>query len=360
MGEAFAFLRAARIYWLEAFPVTRSERSVWYRRAQEIPDEVLRGDALAALKTKWGHAEGAAAFVTLAPRSHRGGLSRLTSSYQTMADYLDTVSERAADDPLANTIRLHGALVAAVGHAAPEVEDCYGLSRHRDDGGYLQFCASGCRQAITQLPSYPAVADSLDRFLDLYLQAEGLCHAIEWGRGEPSRTPFLTEEAARHPELHRGELIAAGSSTLPVLALIAAAAEPALSESDVELLSAAYHPWVSGLHILLHGLVDRGADRRSGQFNQLNHYGSMSEAAERLGLIATRAQESLLGLPRGGMHTAILAGMAGYYLARSEVWESESAEVARVTLASLGPLAKLAVLVHRLRQGALARQRRTG
>ena len=65
------FADAARCYWLEIFPFARRELREWRRRAEAIPEPGLRRDALLALQTKSGNAEGLAAFAVLAPRERR-------------------------------------------------------------------------------------------------------------------------------------------------------------------------------------------------------------------------------------------------------------------------------------------------
>jgi tetraprenyl-beta-curcumene synthase len=325
------------------------ERRHWQSRAESIPDPSLRRDALFGLRTKWGHSEGAAAFAVLAPPAQRRRAARMAIAFQSMIDYLDTISERPADDPFANTLTLHRALDAAVSPDPPVEVDYYALHPHREDGGFLAAHIAACRSALALLPGWGAVAETAGRFAALYGEGQGICHARESGWQPPASAQRTRTEAASHPELQWGEMLAAAASSLQVHALIGAAGSP-LPERDVESIAAAYYPWVGALHILLHGLVDQAADAAGGQFNQLNHYRSKPEAAERLALIASRARELVLALPRGDAHAAILAGMAGYYLAPRQVWEPEDAEVSSSALRALGPLTKPALLVHRTRR----------
>jgi tetraprenyl-beta-curcumene synthase len=349
--RALVFARAARSYWVDVFPVTRRELRHWRDRAESIPDPKLREDALFTLRTKWGHSEGAAAFAVLAPHAYRRRVVRMAIAYQVMIDYLDTISELPLDDPGGNTLQLHRALYAAVSLESPQVEDYYALHPYGDDGGFLAAQIAACREVFVSLPACEAVAETALRFATLYAEAQGICHAAESGWQAPVNAECTLAEAKRHPELQWGEMIAAGASSLPVLALIVAATNSRSSEQEIESLGSAYYPWSSALHILLHGLVDQAADKANGQFNQLNHYSSKEEAAERLTLIASRAQNMVSGLQQGELHAAILAGMGSYYLAPPQVWEPEDAEISSGALNSLGPLAKPALLVHRVRRG---------
>lgn len=344
------FARAARCYWLEIFPLTRRELSYWRRRAAAIPDPALRRDALFTLRTKWGHSEGAAAFAVLVPRPHRKDFVRMAIAYELMVDYLDTTSERTADDPFGNTLRLHLALPAALALEAPR-DDYYSSHPHCDDGGYLSAHIAACREIVVSLPSLPMVWEEVRRLPGLYAEAQGFTHAAALGLDESSRAKLTLAEAFRHRELRWGEIVAAGGSTMTVFALLAAATTPAITEHDAQLIGSAYYPWPSALHILLDGLVDRTLDRVTDQPNQLGHYASDEEAAERLTLIASESLRLAADLPQGELHTMILAGMGGYYLAHPEAWEPESREISRGVLEALGPLAKAALLVHRLRRG---------
>jgi tetraprenyl-beta-curcumene synthase len=348
-GPAVQFARAASIFWLDIFPQTFRERRAWSQRAAAIPDPALRHDAELTLRTKWGHAEGAAAFATLVPRAYRRRFVRMAVAYELLVDYLDTTSERPVDDAYANTFRLHQALHAALGIEPFESGDCYALHPHREDGGYVAAQIDICREIFASFPSSKVVAGAAQRLATLYAEAQGLYHAIGAGAPDIGRAKYTQAEAGRNVELQWGEMLAAGASTLPTFALLALATEPGLSEGDAELVASAYYPWVSSLHILLHGLVDQDGDRASGQINQLDHYRSPEEATERICLIASRAQRLVAGLPQGDLHAAIFAGMGGYYLAPSQLWTAERTAPSRRILDCMGPLAKTALQVHGVR-----------
>jgi tetraprenyl-beta-curcumene synthase len=350
-----AFAAAARCYWLEIFPQVRSELARWRRIAEAIPDPALRHDALRTQKTKRGHSEGAAAFAILVPRASRRDFVRLAIAYELMIDYLDTTSERPADDPFANTIHLHRAIKAGFG-----IEEAgggyYAFHGHGDDGGYLETHVRACREASVSLRSPMAVSGEIERLVDLYAETQALAHALSFGFDDTGRALNIQREVAGQGWLRREEVLAAAGSSLAVLALLAAATAP-LSTSEAQNVSAAYFPWVCALHISLDGLVDLVADRDSGQPSQVDHYGSWGEAAERLGLIAARSRALLADLPRGEHHTTILAGMAGYYLAAPQAWEPGCDAASSRVLRALGPYARVARAVHRLhRAGAQASQ----
>lgn len=336
--------------------MVRRERKRWHARAMAIPDPALREDALHTQQTKWGHSEGAAAFAVLVPRAHRSSMVRMVIAYELMIDYLDTTSERPADDLFANNLRLHEALDAAL--AVEGVDDSfYELHPHRDDGGYLSDHVATCRAAFVALPSFEAIAPAAQRSARLYAESQSLHHAhlfTEDGIHPEgiARARTTEEEVSRNPDLLWWELLAAGGSSLPVFSLMAAATRPSVTEEEAEEIRTAYYPCASALHILLDGLVDWSADRADGAPNQIDHYGSAADASNRLRLLAREARGSLSALPMGEMHTTILDGLGGYYLSPPHVWEPESREIASGVFASLGPMVKPAWAVHRIRHGA--------
>lgn len=346
--EACAFLRAGRIFWSEIVPILRTELRIRLAWAKAIPSPELRRDALHSLRRKWGHSEGAAAFAILAPPGRRAAVARLAIACEVMMDYLDTLSERPAADPYANTLQLHRSLLAGLALERPPPLDYYELCPcGGEDGGYLRAHVDLCSRLLAALPAHRQIDADLRRFGTLYAEAQGICHAIEADTPVP---PAALSQAGCYAELAAGDMRAACSSSLPVMALFAAAARPAISEASIASLGAAYYPWTSALHILLDGLLDRSADRANGQYNQLGHYASIAEAAARIELIATRSRRLLAELPQAEAHLALLAGMAGYYLAPALAWHAEAAPLAAGASAPLGPLVKPAVLVHRLRQ----------
>ena len=91
LGRAFAW--AAATYWLSIFPVVRREIAGLRKRAEGIPDPVLREEALQAL-AKRGNIEGAAAFATLVPKARRRAVTRALVAFQAAYNYVDMLAEQ--------------------------------------------------------------------------------------------------------------------------------------------------------------------------------------------------------------------------------------------------------------------------
>jgi tetraprenyl-beta-curcumene synthase len=311
---------------------------------------VLRSLALEAQRHKWACLEGAAAFATFLTRAQRARFVRLLVDLQALLDYADTLMEQPSDNPAANARQLHQAFVAALQPDIPH-SDYYMYNAHREDGGYLAELTDTCRALIREIPSYPIVADLVARHalrIVFYQSDINLATANDY--------PCLAQWAGKQEpriKLKWWELGAACGSSLAIFAHIAAAADPALTSCEVDLIEALYWPWAEALHILLDSLIDRSEDRETNQPNLLDHYTSQDEMIERLGLLAgetvRRAREV------APHHRLILAGMVALYLSDEQAWIASARPASERVLAATGPLAKPALALLRARRLALRR-----
>jgi tetraprenyl-beta-curcumene synthase len=345
LALAAAFVSAAQRYWFDVFPRAHRAQRRWSRRAATIPNPTLRSAALDAHKR--GNREGAAAFATLAPPRQRASLIEALVAFQTMYDYLDTISERQAASSPANARQLHRALCTALDRSVAE-PDYYALDPARDDGGYLRELVAACRQACAALPSYPAVADRTDRLAELGVFYQSIIGVRPTRVDTAAR--WAHQHVIRYPELRWWEIVAAAGSSLPVLALLAAAADPATGPRDVAAVQRAYFPWIAALHTLLDSLIDETEDALVGQHNLLSHYASEREVAHRLSVLTRRSMELARGLPHGKLHVTILCGMASYYLADPEASRPQAQEARRAVLAALDGPTGPSLLIFRLRR----------
>lgn len=346
----FAF--AGYRYWTRVFPAARAAQRRLRRRAEAIPDPLLREDALVSHRQKGSNSEGLAALAVLAPAAQRAAVARCLVAYQLMLDYLDGVSERPSEDPIANGLRLHLAFEAALDPEA-EHEDYYALAAAGEDGGYLAALIEACREPLAALPSYRAVRPALLRQARLCRDSQALNHAMQFAPVDERLAEWVEETAAvcgLEGELEWWELLAAAAaSSLGVGALLALAARPGAEEAEAERVECAYFPWASGLNALLDSLVDLDEDPEHA--SHLRRYPSPGAAAERLTAIAGSARQRLAELPDGDTHEAILAAMGTLYLVRPEAWRPGWEEVSSGVFAALGPYAGPSLRVHLLRRG---------
>lgn len=350
-GQARLFAGAARRYWLQVYPAARRCKRRLLERALEIPDPVLRDDALTAHRHKGSNSEGLAALAVLAPAPQRATIARSLVAYQLMLDYLDCVSERPSDDPVGNGLCLHRAFEVALDPDGSH-EDYYALAPAGADAGYLVELIETCRAPVASLPSYAAAREALLRQARLCRESQALNHALPFAPVEERLVEWADRTAREQRvegEFEWWELVAAAAaSSLNVGALLALAATPGATAAGADRVQSAYFPWASGLNALLDSLVDLDEDPDGA--SHVRRYGSTEVAAERMETIAAGARRRLAELPDGALHEAILAAMGALYLAQPEAWRPDRERISRAVLGALGPHARPSLLVHQLRR----------
>jgi tetraprenyl-beta-curcumene synthase len=349
IGRTVTFADAARCYWLEIFPLARRELREWRRRAETIPEPGLRRDAVLALQAKGGNAEGLAAFAVLAPRAGRRAVVRAAVAYQTILDYLDTVTERPSR-PQAEKLKLNGALEVAV-DSRLSLGSYREETTQRDDGEYLAALVEVCRDSLGGLPSYEAAASTLRRRATLGAESQAMNHSLLLGAEESEIAKWahtVAQASSLEGKLQWWEVVAAAASTPAFGALAALAAKPSATEAEFLAVERAYFPWVNALNTLLDSLVD--LDEDPAQQRHIERYGTPQAAAERVAGIASDARAGLTGLADAQQHDLILAAMGGYYLAQPAAWLGSRGMIAASVLDALGPFARPALEVHKLRQ----------
>jgi tetraprenyl-beta-curcumene synthase len=338
---AGAFLHAAFDYWIVILPVARHELRYLRERAAAIPDPELRRHALGIYETDWASLEGVAAFAAFTPSAQRVTVVRLLIALQSIYQYADTLMEQPCREPAANARALHAAMLAALQPDGPQ-PDYYAHNGRGDDGGYLAALVELCRGLVGQLPSYALVREQLlgqvKRIVfyqaEINLAAAGHLHALE---------QWAVREAPSRAAQRWWELAAAAGSSLATLALLAAAADPALTVRRAQAIEALYWPRVGALHTLLDSLVDRAEDAATGQHNLLDHYSTGAEMAagmERLALEAARQAKAL-----GIEHRLILAGVACLYTSDPQAWLPDVRPATERVLVALEGLARPAMLL---------------
>jgi tetraprenyl-beta-curcumene synthase len=343
-----AFVTAARRYWLAVFPRIYHERRYWRKRAEQIPDPQLRRLALEAQRAKRGNVEGAAAFAAFAPRGHRAAVVQAQVAFQSVYDYVDTLSEQPSDDPIANGLQLHGALLAALRPGSPQPQ-YYARYGRADDGGYLQEIVEACRSALATLPSSVVVEAAARRTTERIVAYQGLNLSERHG-GHRELADWASRATPAGTTLRWWETAASAGSSLGLFALLAAAARPTLAPKHAAAIEAAYWPWIGALHSLLDSLIDYREDAAAGQRSLLDYYDNPREMAARLGLLATEALRAAVSLPTPSEHCLVLTGMVSYYLTAPEANNARAVQAAQIVTDALGTLIKPAMLVLRVRR----------
>jgi tetraprenyl-beta-curcumene synthase len=347
------FIDAARRYWLSVFPCLCREARASRLRAAAIPDPVLRRLAFDAQNTKRDSLDGAAAFAAFVPAVHRANVVRALVAFQMTLDYLDTLSEQPHHDPIANGRQLNQALSAAVEPGAARREgDWYAHHGHSDDAGYLASLVDLCRTAIDTLPSRTAVAEPLRATTARIVAYQSLNHGDPNGSHD-AFARWARAETTPDSGLRWWETGAAAGSHLPALALIAAAADPALEPDGAAAIESAYFPWIASLSTLLDSLLDRRDDNADGLRNPIDRYSSSEETAGRLRTIAAEALRRTRALADGPRHTMILAAMASFFHCSLGADAPDVRLATRAVVEAMDGLATPSLLVLKARRGAV-------
>jgi tetraprenyl-beta-curcumene synthase len=249
------------------------------------------------------------------PRRRHLELVRTLCAYQISLDYLDTISEGPAEDPLANGRQLHLALREAVDPGGP-ISDYYRFHPHRADGGYLRRLVESGRAGCAALPAFEQVHARAVRAASLTaVQAPNHDPAVV--RRSAGLRAWVERELPGQHELTWFELAAAASSSLWTLALLALAADAHLCEDDVVEAEAIYFPSICAASTLLDAYVDQASDRAAGEHSYLEYYDGPDETVERLCELVDRSVRGARQLRNGERHALIVAGMVSMYLSKS-------------------------------------------
>jgi tetraprenyl-beta-curcumene synthase len=318
------------------------ELATWRRRAEAIPDTVIREDALYALAHKRTNTDGAALFATLVDGRNRD-LLLLLANYQAIWDLLDALGERHPTE--ANGRELHLALMDALDPARP-LADYYRHHPWRDDGGYLAALVESCRERCEEMPSYARVRALVVEEARL-AQVQALNHLPD----RKERDAALREWArAQFPEEQRiewYEITAAASASLVIHPLLALAAKSDLTDREVTAARNTYWPWVSLATTMLDNYVDQAEDRAEGNHNYFTHYADPQCGLERLCRFVGRIVREALRLPGGNRHAVVVCSMIAMYLSKDDDGTHDACEAKRRLRRAGGGLVKLLVPILR-------------
>ena len=313
VSQVWALGRAAARELLWGLRAASEEIQLWRERAERIPDAPIRADALYVLERKRTHVHGAALFWTL-PEKRNRELLRVLVAYELIWDFLDNVNERAAAVGTENGRQLHLAISEALDPGAP-MSDYYLHHPWRDDGGYLRALVQTCRNGCLALPSYAHVRELVLREAR---RAEVL--ALNHHPDPQEREAELRRwVAVEHPGEQRAswwELSGAASAPLTIHALLALAAEPDCTPSEVARVYEAYCPWLSLTTTMLDSYVDQCEDESNGDHSYVGHYEHPQMAVSRIRALVRTSVTEARALPGGQRHAVIAASMIAMYLSK--------------------------------------------
>lgn len=302
-----AALRLSARYFLHVRPaVSRALRPI-EERAQGIADARCRALALDAIRRKRFHCEGGAVLASGDPH-----LTRITVLYQTLCDYLDTLTDRGPRLGPQTIGRLHLSLVDALSPQTPLRAHWTGYPL--DDGGYLRWLTEECRLEVSVLPGLPVVQPRLLWLARRYCELQSLKHMPDLRARAPALRLWHALRGTRW-DVSWWEFAAACGSTLATFALLAEAAHDGVNPAQAAQLFDCYFPWIGGLHILLDYLVDQAEDIAGDDFNFVTCYEDRASAVAGIGRLRELGANHARGLEAGLVHLFIVDGLPAFYLA---------------------------------------------
>ncbi|HMJ34989.1 MAG TPA: DUF2600 family protein [Baekduia sp.] len=316
----------------------------WRARAAQIPDPVLRADAVGSLADKRYYVDGAVLFWTL-PSRRDDELLALLVAYQTISNYLDYASERGAAHRGASAGSLMLALVDAIDVDAP-LHDYYADHPWKDDGGYLRELVLRCRSACLNLPRYRHARLLLIREARRGHALE-LCHDPNPRRRDDALEAFADREFGSAPDVSWFELAGAATSLLAVIVLLALAADETSTDEDLHAALDVYCPWVGTLSLMLDSYIDQVADAESRSWSAVAYYPNAQIAQRRIALLMSKSLRDAAQLRHGQRHTLIVAMMIAMYLSSDTATSGPMAVSTRQLRRAGGPLTRALVPVLR-------------
>ncbi len=312
MHNYFALWSWAHTYLRAVRPQVDDALGPWQARAQNIPDPRLREHALSSLTHKQFHCQGAGVLASPA-RDPKGRVLAFVIPYQTLCDYLDTVTDRGPSKDPQDLRQLHQALFDAVTPGGP-VHDYYQIHPQRNDGGYLRALVKACQHALDRLPGYPWIQAPVWELVERYVALQVFKHGPVNDR-IPQLIRWHHLQDRGQSGLAWWEYAAACGSTLGLFALLGLAPQASPSLTARDRLHQLYFPWMSALHILLDYYIDQVEDLAGGDLNLVSFYRSPEQLVQRLGYLYRMAIANSQGLPDAAFHRYVARGLLGFYLA---------------------------------------------
>ncbi|GGJ99603.1 hypothetical protein GCM10007063_22410 [Lentibacillus kapialis] len=304
----------------KVFPAVNAELDFWQKRADEIPDDELRHQALASINTKRFHCLGGAVYALLAGYRWREAI-RFIVAYQTISDYLDNLCDRSTShDP--NDFRLlHEAMSDALSRRNP-LQHYYALRTEQRDGEYLADLVRTCQKTLRQLDSLDMILNHLQGLEKLYQDLQVHKH-VKFEERVPRLVGWYEANTEDSP-LYWYEYSAAAGSTLGIFCLVSYALGGKITTTLADNITESYFPFMQGLHILLDYYIDQEEDRREGDLNFCHFYSSRGMMRERFIYFIEQADSHVQQLPDRHFHEMVHHGLVGLYLGDPKVKKLEN------------------------------------
>ncbi|MEG9298663.1 tetraprenyl-beta-curcumene synthase family protein [Mangrovibacillus sp. Mu-81] len=300
-----------RKVYRDIFPLVHAELDYWKNKADAIPNEELRKQALASIKHKTFHCEGGSILSILSLKKKKETI-RFTVAYQTISDYLDNLCDRSTSLDPNDFELLHQSMKDSLTVGAEPV-NYYSLREDQDDGGYLRDLVMACQESLAEIPHYYSIKTELLELCEYYCDLQIHKH-VKAEEREGRLQKWFESHRSNLPEMDWYEFSACSGSTLGIFCLVSYASRPDFHPSYTEKIKEGYFPYIQGLHILLDYFIDQEEDQEGGDLNFCFYYENDEHLRERLIHFLRKADEHTNQLPHSSFHRLINKGLIGVYL----------------------------------------------
>lgn len=298
------------------FPRVNQELQYWREKAEKIPNEELRKQALASLESKKFHCQGGSVYSLLAGHKWQEAIKFIVS-YQTISDYLDNLCDRSTSLDPKDFRMLHTSMEDALS-PSESLKDYYSYRDEQDDGGYLHELVQTCQNILQQLPNFNELQPYLLQLEMLYSDLQVHKH-VKVEERIPRLESWYQTYQEKWPMLTWYEFSACAGSTLGIFCLVSYALDGKMTASLAEQIFDGYFPFLQGLHIMLDYFIDQEEDREEGDLNFCNYYENEEELEERLLYFIEETGSKVKDLPNSSFHEMVQHGLIGLYLADPKV-----------------------------------------
>ncbi|MEC5424879.1 tetraprenyl-beta-curcumene synthase family protein [Virgibacillus sp. C22-A2] len=298
------------------FPAVKKELAYWRNRAEEIPNEELRSQAIASIESKRFHCQGGAVYALLAGEKWREAIQFIVA-YQTISDYLDNLCDRSTSHDPDDFRLLHQSMIDAL---SPENKtgNYYELREDQSDGDYLVDLVRTCQNTLRKLNNYPVVQDYLLKLECMYGELQVHKHVIKEER-VLRLTNWHKTTIESGLSLPWYEYSAAAGSTLGIYCLVGYTLGGNTSKELASKIYNGYFPYMQGLHILLDYYIDQKEDELEAELNFCNYFPTKKTMEERIKFFIEQAHQGVQGLPNHLFHEMVYQGLVGLYLGDPKV-----------------------------------------
>ena len=318
----------------KTIPAVKKELAYWKAKAKEIPNPLLREQALTSIEFKAFHCYGGGIYAMLAGEKWREAI-RFIVAYQTISDYLDNLCDRSDLLDPTDFRSLHQSMLNIV-TLSNDQTNYYQHREDQDDGGYLAELVQVCQENLRKLPAYTLIKNELIKLASNYVDLQVDKHVIPHERVDRLKRLFEKNELTDQ-SITWYEYAAAIGSTLTIFCLVSYGhREEMLDSAEIKQIYAGYFPYLQGLHILLDYLIDQEEDLAEGDLNFCFYYPDIETMEARLIYFIEQTEQAVELLPDAHFHRSIYQGLLALYLADPKVKKIKRGKELRRALLKTG------------------------